>query len=197
MVLLFCFELNWARYDHFHFQWLLAFHIQISKMKKWPYLTQFSSKCKNKPTLFSPTFKIEEKKVVLLFCFELNWARYGHFHFQWFLAFQIQISKMKKWPYLAQFSSKQKNKTTFFSSTLKVGEEKVVLFFHFELKWARYGWLFVFLKNSNRSYFWKLGPAQDHPKMFTKLKIFFSCASMTTSITRKSHGKIDFLIFPK
>ena len=92
---------------------------------------------------------------------------------------------------------KIEKKTTFFSSTLKVGEEIVVLFFHFELKWARYGWLFVFLKNSNRSYFLRLGPAQDHPKMFTKLKIFFSCASMTTSITRKSHGKIDFLIFPK
>ena len=40
-------------------------------MKKGPYLTQFSSKCKNKPTLFSPTFKVGEEKVVLFFHFEL------------------------------------------------------------------------------------------------------------------------------
>ena len=39
----------------------------------------------------------------------------------------------------------EKDKTTFFSQTLKVEENKVVLFFWFELKWARY-WHFSFLK---------------------------------------------------
>ena len=47
------------------------------------------------------------------------------------------MSKTRKWPYLAWFSSKLKNKTTFFSSTLKVWQNKVVLFFHFKPKWAR------------------------------------------------------------
>ena len=46
--------------------------------------------------------------------------------------------KKLKLPYLAYFSSKWKNKTTLFSPTLKVRENKVVLFFQFELKWARY-----------------------------------------------------------
>ena len=47
--------------------------------------------------------------------------------------------------YLTHFNSKWKNKTTFFSQTLKVGENKVVLFFHFGLKWARYS-RFYFLQ---------------------------------------------------
>ena len=134
---------------------------------------------------------------MLIFAF---WAKLSEI-WSFFLFLRFGYEKLKVVEYknghISLNLAQKKNKTTFFSSTLKVGEQKAVLFFNFELKWARYGWLFVFLKNSNRSYFWKLGPAQDHPKMFTKLKIFFSCASMTTSITRKSHGKIDFLIFPK
>ena len=55
------------RYGHFYVQRLLAFQIQISKIKKEPYLAQFCSKCKNKITSFSLTLKIEEKIVVLLF----------------------------------------------------------------------------------------------------------------------------------
>ena len=54
------------------------------------------------------------------------------------------MERIKKWSYLANFSLNQKNKTTFFSSTLKVEENKVVLFFHFELKWARYDHFFDF-----------------------------------------------------
>ena len=44
------------------------------------------------------------------------------------------IEKNKKWSYLDYFSLNLKNKTTFFSSTFKVEKNKVVLFFHFELK---------------------------------------------------------------
>ena len=47
-------------------------------MRKWPYLAHFSLKWKNKTTLFCQTFKVEEKKVVSFFKFELNQARYGH-----------------------------------------------------------------------------------------------------------------------
>ena len=46
-------------------------------MRKCPYLAHF--KIKNKTTLFCQTFKVEEKKVVSFFNFELNQARYGHF----------------------------------------------------------------------------------------------------------------------
>ena len=45
---------------------------------------------------------------------------------------RANMLKTRKWPYLAWFSSKLKNKTTFFSSTLKVWQNKVVLFFHFK-----------------------------------------------------------------
>ena len=48
-------------------------------MRKCPYLAHFGLKWKNKTTLFCQTFKVEEKKVVLFFNFELNQARYGHF----------------------------------------------------------------------------------------------------------------------
>ena len=78
------------------------------------------------------------------------------------IIYHVCISlKTSQWPYHAYFSSKWKNKTTFFSSTLKVGEIKVVLFFHFELKWVRYGHWLVYKEihtyHSNRN----LGPSQD------------------------------------
>ena len=44
----------------------------LTKTNNQPYLTHFSSKLKNKTAIFSPTFKVEEKKVVLFFCFELS-----------------------------------------------------------------------------------------------------------------------------
>ena len=117
----------------------------MPKIKKMPYLAQFSSKQKSKTTFFSSILKVGENKVGLFLHFELNWVRYGPF-----FIFEIWIWKAKshwkwKWSYLAQFSSKQKSKTTFFSSILKVGENKVCLFLHFELNWARYG-PFLFLR---------------------------------------------------
>ena len=57
---------------------------------------------------------------------------------------RANMLKTRKWPYLAWFSSKLKNETTFFSSTLKVWQNKVVLFFHFKPKWAIYGHFLVF-----------------------------------------------------
>ena len=49
------------------------------KTRKCPYIAHFGLKWKNKTTLFCQTFKVEEKKVVSFFNFELNQARYGHF----------------------------------------------------------------------------------------------------------------------
>ena len=57
--------------------------------------------------------------------------------------FKTKNLKTRKWQYLVHFSWKWKNNTTLFSSTLKVEENKVVLFFHFKLKWARYGNFYI------------------------------------------------------
>ena len=119
--------------------------LQRGKTRKWPYLTWFSSKLKNKTTLFSSTLKVREKKVVLVFHFEQKWPSCGHFHISQNMISETKNQKSRKWPYLAHFSSKWKNKTTLFSSTLKVGEKKVVLFFHFEQKWPSYGHFHVSL----------------------------------------------------
>ena len=114
------------------------------KSRKWPYLAHFSSKWKNKTTLFPSTLKVGKKKVVLFFHFELKWLSYGHFYVSQHLISETKNQKSRKWPYLTHFSPKWKNKTTLFPSTLKVGEKKVVLFFHFKLKWPRYCQLFFF-----------------------------------------------------
>ena len=94
---------------------------------------------KDKTTFFSPTFK-----VVLFFHLGLKWVSYGHFFVSQHMSSETKIQKSRKWPYLTHFSPKWKNKTTLFPSTLKVGEKKVVLFFHFKLKWPRYCQLFFF-----------------------------------------------------
>jgi len=45
----------------------------------------------------------------------------------------------KKWPYLSSEATNLKNKSTFFSPTLKVKEKKVLLFFRFVASELRYG----------------------------------------------------------
>ena len=52
--------------------------------------------------------------------------------------------KTRKRPYLSPWVSNGKNKTTLFSSTLKVGENKVVLFFGFRAQEPSYGRFLVF-----------------------------------------------------
>ena len=47
-----------------------------------------------------------------------------------------------KWPYLGSWATNQKTKDTFFSSTFKVRENKVSLFFHFMAQGPRYWPLF-------------------------------------------------------
>ena len=133
----------------------------MEKNKKWPYLDYFSLNQKNKTTFFSSTLKVWENKVVLFFHFKLKWARYGHFYVSQLLTFKTKIMKLRKWPYLALFSSKWKNKNTFPSSTFKIEEKKVVLFFHFELKWARYGHWLVYKEIHNYHFYRNLGPTQD------------------------------------
>ena len=49
-------------------------------------------------------------------------------------------------PYLSPGASNPKNKGTFFSSTLKVEEKKVPLFFGLEAPGLRYGHFLIFIK---------------------------------------------------
>ena len=116
---------------------------KLWKTRKWLYLSILSSKWKNKGTFFSPTFKVEGNKVPLFFHFELKWAKYGNFFV--FKLFKRKYESWKKWnrPYLTQFGLNWKNKGTLLSSTLKVWEIKVLLFFHFKLKQTRYGHFYV------------------------------------------------------
>ena len=144
VVLFFHLEVKWPSYGHFHVSQQTASETKNQKSRKWPYLAHFNSKWKNKTTLFPSTLKVGEKKVVLFFHFELKWPSYGHFYVSQHCISEMKNQKSRKWPYLAHFSFKWKNKTTLYPSTLKVGEKKVVLFFHLELKWARYGYFLVF-----------------------------------------------------
>ena len=51
------------------------------KRTKSLYLPQMMSDPKNKGTLFSSTLKVEDKKVLLFFQFEVNLVSYGDFEF--------------------------------------------------------------------------------------------------------------------
>ena len=48
-------------------------------------------------------------------------------------------TKLRKWLYLGHGATNIKNKTTFFSSILKVEEKKVVLLFQYTPQESRYG----------------------------------------------------------
>ena len=61
-------------------------------------------------------------------------------HFEKF-AFTANI---RKWSYLSQEATNAKNKSTFFSSTFKVEEKKVPLFFGLEAPGLRYDNFVIF-----------------------------------------------------
>ena len=100
-----------------------------AKIRKWPYLGFESIKCKNKVTLFSETFKVEEKKVFIFFSFLAHGSRYSYFFS--FYKLGSLLKKSRKCVYLGPGAKNQKNKSTFFSQTFKVEEKKVSLFFSF------------------------------------------------------------------
>ena len=57
----------------------------------------------------------------------------------------LASNKMLKSWYLPQMTSDQKNKGTLFSSTLKVEDKKVLLFFWLDINWGRYEPFVIFL----------------------------------------------------
>ena len=106
---------------------------------QWPYLCPWVSNQKNKGTFFSLTFKVGEKKVPLVFCFEAQGLIYGHFLIFTTSFHKQAIVQSRTWLYLSPWASNTKTKGTFFSPTLKVKEKKVPLFFLFEAQELRYG----------------------------------------------------------
>ena len=96
---------------------------------KWPYLRPEVPNPKNKATFFYSTFKVELEKVSLFFGLKAPGQIYGPFLFFLIWLQIIAFIKMTKWPYLSPEVPNPKNKGTFFSSTLKVEESKVPLFF--------------------------------------------------------------------
>ena len=48
---------------------------------KWPHIPHMTSNAKTRKLLLSPTFKIEENKVLLFFGLKVTWMGYGHFEF--------------------------------------------------------------------------------------------------------------------
>merc|ERR1712030_148240 len=93
------------------------------------YLSPEVPNSKNKGTFFSSTLKVEESKVPLFYGLEAPGQIYGPFLFFLIWLQIIAFLKMTKWPYLSPEVPNPKNKGTFFSSTLKVEESKVPLFF--------------------------------------------------------------------
>ena len=68
--------------------------------------------------------------------------------------------KTRKLRYLCHMASKWKNNGTFFSSTLKVQEKNVPLFFSFEASWLRYDHFLIFIRlrlifSSQLDWLWK------------------------------------------
>ena len=61
--------------------------------------------------------------------------------------FETKYYEMTKQLYLGLWASNKKNKTTLFTETFKVGENKVVLFLGFKAPRQSYGHFYVLLKN--------------------------------------------------
>ena len=95
-------------------------------------------------------------------------------------------------PYLAHFSLKWKNKITLFSSTLKVEEIRVVLFFHFKPIWARYGRFLVYKEISTKRPKGNLGPNQDRTKNTSERSEIFFGVSGTLMEPEKQGFKFRF-----
>ena len=93
------------------------------------YLGPWAKNWKNKDTLLSQTLKVEEKKVSLVFWFVAQEPRYWHFCNLPISRTSLPMFQKIKWPYLGSWATNKKTKDTFFSSTFKVWESKVSLFF--------------------------------------------------------------------
>ena len=98
------YHIEWNKVQQLRLKYL--FHYTVSKVWRNDRMTDIEyakrnpeAKCmvctwlKNNTTFFCPTFKVEGKKVVLFFHFELKWKSYGHFKILKLSLFEIKILK--------------------------------------------------------------------------------------------------------
>ena len=91
---------------------------------------------KNKHTLVSSTFNFEEKKVIYMTFISSSFCSFISILFvSWNMGY---TKNPKNGPKSIQMLENEKNKHTFFSSTLNFEEMKVALEFHFELYFLSY-----------------------------------------------------------
>ena len=106
----------------------LSFHedtgkpLRGHKMTKSSYLPQMTPNKKNKGTLFSSTFKVEDKKVCLFFLFEVNLVRYGDFEILPILPFYAIIYKKMGLEAALPIKLEQKKITHFFHDIFGMGK---------------------------------------------------------------------------
>ena len=113
------------------------------KMRKMAYLSSIAINQKNKDTLLSSTFKVGEGKVPLFFGFMALEQSYGHILIFIPPCRCIARLEKRKTAYLSSRAINQKNKGTLLSSTFKVGEGKVPLFFWFMALELSYGHILI------------------------------------------------------
>ena len=123
----------------------------IARLKKRiaEYLSSGAINQKNKGTLLCSTFKVGEGKVPLFFLFKALEQSYGHILISIPPCRWIARLKMRKTAYLSPRAINQKNKGTLLSSTFKVGEGKVPLFFWFKALEQSYGHILISMPPCN------------------------------------------------
>ena len=143
MVLFFHFELKWKSYGHFKILKLSLFEIKILKWENGHNSLILVRNKKIAPLSFIQLLKLKRRKWYYFFHFELKWKSYGQSKILKLLFFEIKILKLENSHNSLILAGNEKI-TTFFYPTFKVKGKKVVLFFHFELKWS-----FHFLKSKS------------------------------------------------
>ena len=100
----------------------------IIKITTWLYFSPEATNPKNKHTFFSSTFKLEGKKVPLIFGFGACWLRYSHVVILIIVSTWSQTKTMKNGYISAQRPQFQKIKVLSFLQVLKLKERKCIYF---------------------------------------------------------------------
>ena len=130
----------------------------LYKKTKWPYLKPMPTIKKRKYFTFFD-FKNWWKQSTPSFWISVLGAEiWPYCHFEGCSSW-LGFLEMKRWPYLSPLAKKNKNKGTFFSSTLKVEGSKVPLSFWYLACGLRYGQIVIlkFLLLDELSLKWQIG----------------------------------------
>ena len=124
-------EFNLMRYSHFVVFQNTAYGVIGVNSTKWFFLSHLTAYQENKDFIF---FKLKKIQSYFLNMRSNDWN--SHFVDSTPINSLAETSKTSKWLYLSHLTY-QDNKTTSFSTTLKVEENKVSLFSWKEVKWLR------------------------------------------------------------